>query len=56
MIQITKTEKQIEQQLQKAEDASINGTKYSGMTYEEGMLALYNWLTGETDDLPLEED
>lgn len=30
------------------------GTKFHGMTYEEGLKNMYEWLVGETDEYPLE--
>lgn len=54
MDKIVRTEKEIEAQIQKAEDASNDGSMYPGMSYEEGMLAMYQWLTGEVEDKPLE--
>lgn len=52
---IVRVEKQIEEQIQKAEDTQ-HSSKYPGMSYEQGVIAMYEWLTGETDDLPLEDD
>lgn len=32
------------------------GTKYPGMTYEEGVEAAIRWFTGETEDSPMEDE
>jgi len=32
------------------------GSKYPGMSYEEGVLAALEWVTGDVDDHPMEED
>lgn len=31
-------------------------TNYRGMTYEEGVRAMYEWLTGEREDPPFDMD
>jgi hypothetical protein len=31
------------------------GSKYPGMTYEEGVRAALEWVTGDVDDHPMEE-
>lgn len=39
-----------------ASDAEINGeSKFPGMTYEEGVLATIRWMTGESDESPMED-
>jgi len=49
---IVREQKEIEKQLQEAEDQS----RYFGMSYEQGIIAMYEWLVGDTDNLPIEED
>jgi len=34
---------------------AAGGTKYRGLSYEEGIDAAIRWLTGETDDHPYED-
>ena len=35
------------------EQTSINKTKFSGMTYEDGVRAAIDWMTGEDDENPM---
>ena len=55
MPSIVRTQKEIDEQLDKITDG-IHASKYPGMTYEQGAEIMYQWLTGETDSLPIEED
>lgn len=41
---ITKTEKEIEAQIDKATEAIENGGKYHGMSYEDGIKAALEWV------------
>lgn len=53
---IVRTEEEIDEVLD--DIASIRdqvGTKFSGMSYEEGLEAMYNWLTDESEVNPLED-
>lgn len=52
---IVRNKKEIEAQLNLAEETK-DQSRYFGMSYEQGMIAMYEWLTGETDSLPIEED
>lgn len=36
-------------------DAIEEGSKYPGMSYEEGVRAALEWVTGDVDDHPMEE-
>lgn len=49
-------EKAIENQIDLAAKAKDEGGKYFGMSYEEGVQAALEWVTGVTDELPMEED
>jgi hypothetical protein len=39
-----------------ATDAMDAGSKYPGMSYEEGIIAALDWATGESDDNPMEDE
>jgi hypothetical protein len=51
---ITRTEKEINDQIQKALDGQ-DSSAYPSMSYEQGMLAMYDWLIGQSDDLPIDD-
>jgi len=51
---ITRSVKQIKEQLDKISEAKEGGGIYHGMSYEDGVEAMYNWLTGETNEPPME--
>lgn len=49
-----KTEKQLEDLSDKASEIiNSTGTKYSGMTYEQGIRDTIDWILGNSDDEPL---
>ena len=52
---IVRTQEEINEVMQWAEDALDQGTHYAGMSYEEGITAMYNWLMGDNDDRPDDE-
>lgn len=55
MALIVRTQDKIDELL--SEISSIKnalGSKYPGMSFEEGLEQMYEWLTGETDENPLE--
>ena len=37
------------------EQENKGGSRWPGMTYEQGVLAAIRWLIGETEDHPLDE-
>lgn len=50
-----RTEKEIRELIAAAlEYVHKGGSKYPGMSYEEGVVAALDWITGETDDYPME--
>lgn len=52
---MARTEEEINDLLNKCVDAEDTGeSKYPGMTYEQGIKAAIEWLTGNTDDNPLD--
>jgi len=38
-----------------AEQMDVGGSKFPGMTYEEGVQNAINWLTGQVDDNPMDD-
>jgi len=53
--QIVRTSKEIDEQIGQAETAMSEGSKYPGMSYEEGCMYLFQWLVGEIEDKPMED-
>lgn len=48
------TEQEIDEQINKTYEQEDSGSRYPGMSYEEGVRAMYDWLiTGE--DPPFED-
>lgn len=38
------------------ESKDEHGTRWPGMSFEEGVIAALDWLTGESDDHPMESE
>lgn len=51
---IVRTDAEIDEQLNIAADGMNDGSKYPGMSYEDGIQAFAYWLFGDTDDKPFE--
>lgn len=51
LIDIVRTDEEIEAVYNRSYE-----TNYHGMTYEEGVRAMYEWLTGEREDPPFDMD
>lgn len=50
-------EKQIDEAINKCmEQEEKGGSKWPGMTYEQGVSEALRWMTGATDDNPMEDD
>lgn len=45
---------EIEEQIALAEESMDGGSKWPGMSYEEGVSAALRWAIGESDDKPME--
>ena len=54
-MEITKTQTEIDEQLNLAQEGIDEGSKYPGMSYEEGIQAMWDWLIGQIDDAPMTE-
>ena len=52
MTEIVRTQEEIDRVLSWTADASEFGSRYPGMSYEDGIEAMYNWLVGLTEDAP----
>lgn len=52
---IVRTDAEIDEQLNIAADGINDGSKYPGMSYEDGIQAFADWLFGDTDEKPFEE-
>jgi hypothetical protein len=53
--EIVRTDEEIDQLLNECCDQiNTGGSKFSGMTYEQGLDAAIRWLTGDADEYPLE--
>ena len=54
-VELKRTEAEINEQHDLACDGVENGTKYSGMSYEEGVRETINWMLGYTNDKPMDD-
>lgn len=55
--EIVRSQPEIDDQLNKiSESTDAGSSKYPGMTYEEGLRDMYDWLVGHTDDKPMETE
>lgn len=51
------TEDQVDEQLNRAyESKDEGGTRCRGMTYEDGVIAAIEWIRGNQDDAPMEDE
>lgn len=56
MYQIERTDEEIDAVLNKASEQEDKGTsRWPGMSYEQGLRAAIDWLTGASDDNPMED-
>jgi len=55
MNKIVRSTSEIEAVYGEAMNAESEGSKFSGMTYEQGIIAMLDWLTGRTDSNPMED-
>lgn len=55
-MEVVRTEEEIDEQLNKAQ-AIIDegGSPFFGMSYEDGIVAMHEWLTGLHDDAPMDQ-
>ena len=50
---IIRTDEEIRAVVNLAHDGIDGGTKWRGMSYEQGIIAMIDWLQGGTDDNPM---
>ena len=55
MATIVRTKKEIDRVLNWADEGIDGGTRYAGMSYEQGLQDMYGWLIGFTDHAPDED-
>ena len=48
-----RTEQEVEALIDKVMEQENIGSKFPGMTYEQGIRAMYDWLNGDTDEDPM---
>lgn len=53
--EVKRTQEEIDEVLNKAADGMDDGSKWPGMSYEQGVDAAIRWLTGESEDNPMDE-
>ncbi len=51
-----RADSEIDEQLNKAAEASDKGTRWPGMSYEQGVEAALLWMRGDVDDPPIEDE
>jgi hypothetical protein len=51
---MVKTRKEVDVQIDKANEFIENGTGCHGMSYEEGVKAALEWVMGDVDEEPIE--
>jgi hypothetical protein len=55
MYKIVRTNAEVDDLLNRASDAEMDGSRFPGMSYEQGLLYAIRWLIGEEDEDPLTE-
>ena len=51
---IVRSDDEIDDVLNECAEAEESGSKFSGMSYEDGMMAMFHWLTDASEPGPLE--
>jgi len=52
---IIRSDEEIGEVVNKAFDFREQGSPFFGMSYEDGILNMLDWLTGNTDDNPMDD-
>lgn len=52
---IKRSESEIDDAVNQAQEGVDQGTKWPGMSYEEGVVAALMWVAGHTDEHPMAE-
>ena len=53
---IIRSEDEINRVLNWADEGVEDGSKFPGQSYESGIKAMYEWLVGDTEDVPDPEE
>ncbi len=53
---VIRSKEEIDEVMNKAYEQMENGSKWSGMSFEEGVRAAIDWMLGNTDDNPMEDE
>jgi hypothetical protein len=54
---VTRTEDEVNEQVNAASEAmDTNGSRWPGMSYEQGVDAALRWVMGWSDDKPMEDE
>jgi len=53
--EIVRSQSEIDAVYESAMEGVSQGSKFSGMSYEEGIIAMLAWLTGDSNDNPMED-
>jgi hypothetical protein len=54
-MRVVRSEKEIDEVMNKAAEAMDNGSKFFGMSYEDGVRETIEWLRGDSEESPMEE-
>jgi hypothetical protein len=52
---VVRTTEEIEDQIELAVEGIEHGSKFRGMSYEDGVKYALEWVTGQSDDKPMED-
>lgn len=52
---ICRSTEEIDEQLSLAQGAIETGSKFFGMTYEQGIVAMFDWLEGNREEAPMDD-
>jgi len=55
-MEVVRTDEEINRVLDKVMEAQQKGSKYRGMSFEDGIREMYDWLTGDQDEPPMEDE
>lgn len=55
MYELKRTNKEINEQLDRATEGINEGTKFHGMSYEDGVRAAIDWMLGNVEEKPMED-
>ncbi|MDA2916466.1 hypothetical protein MYX64_06455 [Nitrospinae bacterium AH_259_B05_G02_I21] len=53
--EVTRSSSEISETIHRAYDYINQGSKFPGMSYEEGIISMWEWLTGNQKEGPMDE-